>query len=175
MFNVVLLEEFISRNNSSFISNYSYFWFSLERPLFTQKPRHRIYLNLNENVGCLQSLSYLQSWQNPSIAGRHIFLCELCKDVRDFGVFKFFLRLWKLPEGIYCSFTNLKLRLLSVCQVHHNFLLVLILTYDTEWNREQFLPKTVYSRTVQPAVAILQAKVHHLVWRCSFSMQHLQI
>lgn len=37
-------------------------------------------------MGWLQSLSYLHSWQNLNIAGRHIFHCELCRDLRDFGI-----------------------------------------------------------------------------------------
>ena len=78
-------------------------------------------------MGWFQSLSYLHSWQNLNFAGRHIFLCELCRDLRDLGVFEFFLRSWKLPKEIYCGFTNLKVTIISVCLDHHGFLLVLLL------------------------------------------------
>ena len=111
-------------------------------------------------MGWFQSLSYLHSWQNLNFAGRHIFLCELCRDWRDLGVFKFFLRLQKLPKGNilwlykfegdnYFSMPRSPWFSVGITSRHMK---------GNTWNRKQFVPKTVYSGLVKLASIILQSK-----------------
>lgn len=72
-------------------------------------PWRKLYLHRSPGIGFIWI--WIKMWdgskvyhiyipgKNLTIAGRHIFLCELCRDLRDFGVLELFPRLWKLSKG----------------------------------------------------------------------------
>ena len=111
-------------------------------------------------MGWLQSLSYLHSWQNLNIARRHRFLCELWRDLRDFGVLGLFSRLWKLSKRniswLYKFEGENSFRMPSSPQ----FSVGINSQYPKRkgWTRKQCLPEIVYSRSVQLAVTILKGR-----------------
>ena len=111
-------------------------------------------------MGWFQNLSYLHSWQNLNFAGRHIFLCELCRDLGNLGVFKFFLRLRKLPKGNILWLYKFEGDNYFSMPRSPWFSVGITSRYmkGKTGNRKQFFPKTVHSGLVKSASVILQSK-----------------
>lgn len=123
-------------------------------------------LSFEWKCGMVSKTIYLHSWQNLNITGRHIFLWELCRALRDSDAFEFFVRLWELPQELYPGFNTSEgesycsrptLRFFSVC----------INSHYSRVKAENSLSETVYYD--QSNWQLLPSKLKYSIYGLLFS------